>query len=134
MLNQINLIGRWTKSPELTHGNNGTEILNASLAVQDPFKKDHVDYVDVKAFKRTALNTAEFTDKGSKVAVVGKLQQERWEKDGQKRSKHVVVANQIVFLDEKQKEENQHPGMKAYEPQKQDNDGFPPEEDGGLPF
>jgi len=102
MLNNINLIGRWTSDPEIIQAKNGTEILNASIAVSDPFNKDHTDFIDVKAFKRTALNTHQYTSKGSKVAVVGKLQQERWEKDGQKRSRHVVIANQIVFLDDKQ--------------------------------
>jgi len=103
MLNNINLIGRWTSDPEIIQANNGTEILNASIAVSDPFNKDHTDFVDVKAFKRTALNTHQYTSKGSKVAIVGKLQQERWEnKEGQKRSRHVVIANQIVFLDDKQ--------------------------------
>jgi|SRR5690625_1451171 len=102
MLNQINLIGRWTRDTEITMSTNGTEILNGSLAVGDPYRKDHTDFVDVTAFKQLALNTNQYTQKGSKVAIVGKLQQQRWEKDGQKRSKHVVIANQIVFLDDKQ--------------------------------
>lgn len=102
MLNNINLIGRWTKDTEIVMSNNGTEILNGSLAVSDPYKKDHTDFIDVTAFKDIALNTNKFTQKGSKVAIVGKLQQQRWEtQDGQKRSKHVVIANQIVFLDDK---------------------------------
>jgi len=102
MLNNINLIGRWTKDTEIIMSNNGTEILNGSLAVNDPYNQDHTDFIDVVAFKKLALNTNKFTQKGSKVAIVGKLQQQRWEsQDGQKRSKHVVVANQIVFLDDK---------------------------------
>lgn len=102
MLNNINLIGRWTKDTEIVMSNNGTEILNGSLAVNDPYNKDHTDFIDVIAFSKLALNTNNFTKKGSKVAIVGKLQQQRWEtQDGQKRSKHVVVANQIVFLDDK---------------------------------
>lgn len=102
MLNNINLIGRWTKDTEIVMSNNGTEILNGSLAVNDPYNQDHTDFIDIVAFKKLALNTNKFTQKGSKVAIVGKLQQQRWEsQDGQKRSKHVVVANQIVFLDDK---------------------------------
>jgi len=98
MLNTINLIGRWTRDTEIIMAGNGTEILNGSLAVSDAFNKDHTDFIEIKAFKQLALNTNKFTSKGSKVAIVGKLQHERWEKDGQKRSKHVVIANQIVFL------------------------------------
>lgn len=101
MHNQITLVGRWTRDTEIKMSGNGTEILNGSLAVNDPYRKDHTDFVDVTAFKQLALNTNQYTGKGSKVLVGGKLQQQRWEKDGQKRSKHVVIANQIVFLDDK---------------------------------
>ncbi|WP_419893249.1 single-stranded DNA-binding protein [Oceanobacillus kimchii] len=103
MLNNINLIGRWVQDTEIKMSNNGTEILNGTLAVNDPYRQDHTDFIDITAFKQLALNTNQYTGKGSKIAVSGKLQQQRWEtSEGQKRSKHVVVANQIVFLDEKQ--------------------------------
>jgi len=110
MYNQITIVGRWTRDTEITVANNGTQIMNGSLAVSDPYRKDHTDFIDVTAFKHLALNTNEYTQKGSKVLVSGKLQHERWEKDGQKRSKHVVIANQIVFIDDKPKEGNLTPG------------------------
>lgn len=104
MYNQITLVGRWTRDTEIKMSQNGMEILNGSLAVGDPYRKDHTDFIDVTAFKQLALNTNQYTQKGSKVLVSGKMQQERWEKDGQNRSKHVVIANQIVFLDDKPKQ------------------------------
>lgn len=103
MYNQITLVGRWTRDTEIKMTQNGMEVLNGSLAVSDPYRKEHTDFIDVTAFKQLALNTNKYTQKGSKVLVSGKLQQERWESnEGQKRSRHVVIANQIVFLDDKQ--------------------------------
>ena len=124
MLNNITLIGRWSKDPEIIQANSGTEILNATIAVSDPYDKENTMFVEVKAFKKTAVNAHQFTSKGSKVGVVGKLQQEKWKNnEGQNRSKHVVIANQIVFLDEKgdRNRDNgtsntEHPGMNAYKP------------------
>jgi len=133
MLNTINLIGRWTRDTEIIMSNNGTEIMRGSLAVSDPYRKDHTDFIDVTAFKQLALNTNKFTSKGSKVAIVGKLQHERWEKDGQKRSKHVVIANQIVFLDDKQQSSQEQPKKQEEDPFK--NNGKPIDiSDDMLPF
>src|SRR5699024_7251492 len=79
---------------------NGTEVLNGSLAVNDPFKQDHTDFVDVTAFGKLAINTKQYSGKGKQVLVDGKLHHERWEtEDGQKRSRHLVRANRIVFLE-----------------------------------
>ena len=133
MLNTINLIGRWTRDTEIIMSNNGTEIMRGSLAVSDPYRKDHTDFIEIKAFKQLALNTNKFTSKGSKVAIVGKLQHERWEKDGQKRSKHVVIANQIVFLDDKQQSSQEQPKKQEEDPFK--NNGKPIDiSDDMLPF
>lgn len=101
MYNQITLVGRWTRDTEITMSKKGTEILRGSLAVNDSYNKEHTDFVDITAFGKLAVNANQFTGKGSKVLVSGKLRHERWEKDGQKRSKHVVIANQILFLDDK---------------------------------
>lgn len=133
MLNNITLIGRWSKDNEIIQANNGTEILNATLAVSDPYDKENVTFVDVKAFKKTAVNAHQFTKKGSKVGIVGKLQQEKWQnKEGQNRSKHVVIANQIVFLDEKgdgQQNQQSNQQSKPDEPIEME-----PEDLDGLPF
>ncbi|WP_121605332.1 single-stranded DNA-binding protein [Virgibacillus sp. Bac332] len=124
MYNNITLVGRWVADTEIRVANNGTEIMNGTLAVSDSFRKDHTDFIDVTAFKHLGLNTNKFTSKGSKVLVNGKLQQERWEKDGQKRSKHVVIANQIVFLDDK-KESGGIPASEGTEIDMPDDSSLP---------
>jgi single-strand DNA-binding protein len=58
-------------------------------------------FFDVKAFGSQADNVAKYLQKGSQVAVAGTLEQQRWEKDGQKRSKVVIIADNVQFLGSK---------------------------------
>ncbi len=103
--NQITIVGNLTRDTEVITTGGGTEIMKGSVAVNDPFRKEHVDFIDIIAFGAVGTNTNKYTSKGSKILVSGKLQQNRWEdKDGNKRSKHEVLAQQIVFLDDKPKE------------------------------
>lgn len=113
MYNQITLVGRWTRDTEVTTSQKGTEIMRGSLAVNDSYDKEHTDFVDVTAFGKLAVNVNQFTGKGSKVLVSGKLRHERWEKDGQNRSKHVVIANQIVFLESRNSSDNSNNSQQA---------------------
>ena len=61
MYNQITIVGRWTRDTEIKIANNGTKIMNGSLAVSDPYRKDHTDFIDETAFKQLALYTNEYT-------------------------------------------------------------------------
>lgn len=140
MYNQITLVGRWTRDTEITTAQSGTEIMRGSLAVNDSYDKDHTDFVDVTAFGKLATNTNQFTSKGSKVLVSGKLRHERWEKDGQNRSKHVVIANQIVFLDSRNSSESPNSSQQVnYQYQQPNNQMQTPGQpidisDSDLPF
>lgn len=113
MYNNITLVGRWTRDTEIIMSQKGTEIMRGSLAVNDSYDKEHTDFVDVTAFGKLAVNVNQFTGKGSKVLVSGKLRHERWEKDGQNRSKHVVIANQIVFLESRNSSDNSNNSQQA---------------------
>lgn len=59
--------------------------------------------LDMKSsFGRQAEVAAQYLDKGRSVLIEGRLQQRRWEtEDGQKRSKHEIVAEQVKFLGDK---------------------------------
>lgn len=104
MFNRVTLIGNLTRSPELKYSPSGTPIAILGLAVNRKFKqgdelKESVCFIDVVAFGKMAEATAQYTDKGDQVLVDGRLDQSRWEtEDGQKRSKHEVVAQSVTFL------------------------------------
>ena len=92
------LVGRLTKDPDLRTTSTGKSVCNFSIAVDRTFSDD-TDFFDVVAWGKTGENTSTYMAKGSQVAVSGRLEQQTWEKDGQKRSKVVVVAENVKFLD-----------------------------------
>ncbi|MBI5745399.1 MAG: single-stranded DNA-binding protein [Nitrospirae bacterium] len=102
--NKVILMGNLTKDPELRYTPNGTAVASFSLAVNRRYKqgdefKDEVCYIDIVVFGKQAENCGQYLGKGHGIIIDGRLQQRRWEtEDGQKRSKHEVVAQSIRFL------------------------------------
>lgn len=103
-LNQVNLIGRLTKDVELKQIPSGKAVGEFSLAINRSWKSADgqenrsTDFFDCNAWGKTAENLAKYCKKGSPIFLTGRLQQNVWEKDGQKHSRIVVVAENIQFL------------------------------------
>ena len=105
-LNKVILIGRTTHEiDERSFGytTGGTARLNISIAVNRREKRngewaDRVSYFDVTIWGKTSENIKSYLHKGKQVAVEGYLDQQRWEKDGQKYSKVCIIADNIQLL------------------------------------
>jgi single-strand DNA-binding protein len=102
-MNNVNLIGRLTREPELRYSSGGVAISNFSIAVNSKRKQgdkwvDEVDYFDCTLFGKQAESLDQYLTKGKQVGIAGRLKQNRWEKDGQNYSKVVVIVNQIDLL------------------------------------
>ena len=95
-LNNVNIIGRLTKDPELKQAGKA-EICNFTIAVNG-YKKDEAYFIDCTAWNKTAELVCQYCQKGKQVCVSGSLVQERWEHEGQKRSKLKVNVSQVQFL------------------------------------
>lgn len=104
-MNSVNLVGRLTKDPELSERGD-TKVCDLRLAVNGLGDAPTV-YIDVAAFKGQAEACAKYLAKGSQVAVDGQLRYSQWESDGQKRSKHSVLARGVQFLDPKPESEEE---------------------------
>jgi single-strand DNA-binding protein len=109
-INIVVLTGNLTKKPEVRETGTGVPVCELRLACNVPVKKDGVwesraNYFQVNTWGGMAENCAKFLDKGSKVAIQGRLEWQKWEaKDGSgTNSRVVVVANQVEFLDSKNK-------------------------------
>jgi single-strand DNA-binding protein len=114
-LNRALLIGNLTRDPELRYLPNGTAICELSLAVNSKRKDkasgeyiEEVSFFDILAWAKTGENCAQYLKKGRPCLVEGHLKQDRWEDktSGQKRSKVVIVAENVQFLGGRQQEED----------------------------
>ena len=103
-LNKIFLIGNLTNNPELRQTQAGASVARFGLAVNQRYKnasgelKEDVCFVNIVAWNKLAEAVASYLKKGKSVFVEGRLNQNKWEADGQKRSKIEVVAKTIQFL------------------------------------
>jgi single-strand DNA-binding protein len=83
-------------------------VASLGLAVSRRYKqgdelKEEVCFVDIVVFGKQAEHCGQYLSKGSGIIVDGRLQQRRWEtEDGQKRSKHEVVAQTVTFMPKRQ--------------------------------
>lgn len=115
-LNHVVLIGRITKdigSDERSffYTSNGLACANISIAVNRSRKSgeewvEDTSFFDVSIWGKTAENLKPYLNKGQQIAIDGYLKQDRWEKDGEKRSKIVIVANTVQLCGSGGKKEN----------------------------
>ena len=106
MFNKIILIGNLTKDPELRYTPQGTPVTTLRLAVNHRFKqgdemKQDTMFIDNVVFGKQAETCSKFLNKGSSVLVEGRLQERRWESNGQQKSKFEVIAQLVRFLSKK---------------------------------
>jgi single-strand DNA-binding protein len=102
--NRVVLVGNITRVPELRHIPSGLAVTDIALAVNDRRKSasgewvDEVTFVDITLWGRQAEVVCEYTTKGSPLLVEGRLKQDTWETDGQKRSKLKVIGDRAILL------------------------------------
>jgi single-strand DNA-binding protein len=118
-------------TPELKYGQSGKAYCRFSIAVDRPFKKDEVDFINCVSFGKTAELVGEYLRKGNKMGLQGRLQQNSYEKDGEKRTTYDVMVDQIEFL------EGKKDGQWAAPDKKEKKYSIPPQEmenDDEFPF
>jgi len=108
-VNQVILVGRLARDPELRVTGEGTPRAWFVLAVPRAFAaKDgerDVDFINIVTWRQLATTVGEHLKKGRMVAVTGRLQVSQLETgDGGKRTSTEVVADQVVFLDAPKKQ------------------------------
>ena len=103
MYNKVILIGNLTKDPELRYTPQGTPVASFRLAVNYRYKqadevKQETTFIDNVVFGKQAESCSKYLNKGSSVLVEGRLQERRWESNGQQKSKFEVIAQSVRFL------------------------------------
>ncbi len=114
MYNKVILIGNLTRDVELKYTPSGTAIAKFGLATNRKYKdkttnetKQEVMFIDITVFGRSAEIANQYLGKGRRVLIEGRLVLDQWvDSNGQKRSKHSIVAERVHFMDSKSSGDN----------------------------
>lgn len=115
-MNQVILIGRLTRDPELRYlTGSGTPVAQFAIAVDREFTgkdgKKETDFIDIQVWGKSAENCANYICKGSLVGIQGSLRIDNYKNEaGENRRSVRVNANRVQFLDNR-KNNNQGEGQ-----------------------
>ncbi len=102
MLNQIVLVGRLVRDPEVKKAKNGNSYSHITLAVPRSYKnvdgEYETDFLDCTLWQLMATNTKEYCKKGDIVGVKGRVESKVYEKDDEKKYVTEIIAEKVTFL------------------------------------
>ena len=105
MLNQVVIVGRLTKDPEVVTLEKGRKRTSITVAVARSYKNSdgvyESDFVRCILWNAIAENTTEYCKKGDVIGVKGRLQTSTYEKDGETKYAVDVIAEKVTFLSSK---------------------------------
>ena len=134
-MNKVYLIGNLTRDPELSETPTGVPFCRFSIAVNRPFAgadgNREADFFNITVWRNQAENCGKYLKKGSKIAIVGSLQNRTYEdKEGVKRTVTDIVASEVEFLSSGGRGEN----AEDVEPVRKSQPLTPVDDDDNLPF
>ena len=97
LINRVQAAGRLTRDPEMLHSPQGTAYTKTGFAYAAP-KDAKATFVDVIAFGKTSDRLIEMR-KGAPIIVEGRLQIDRYEKEGQEKKYITIVADYVHALE-----------------------------------
>ena len=117
MFNKTVLVGNLTRDVELRYVSNGNAIGNSAIAVSRKYTNNNgaqveeVMFIDITFFGKIAEVANQYLRKGSKLLVEGRLKFDQWtDNNGQNRSKHSVVVENMEMLGSPQNQQQQQGG------------------------
>ena len=103
-LNSVTIVGRLTRESEIRYSQNGGAIVRFAIAVNrrkrtaDNRWEDEANFFDCVYFGKSAEGINQYLEKGRQVAIQGELRQNRWEQDGQSRSRVEIWVTNLQLL------------------------------------
>lgn len=103
-MNRFEIIGNLGRAPEIRYTPAGTAVATLNIGTTRRFtdgegkKQEQTTWLRVTLFGKSAENAAQYLDKGSKVFVAGRIENDEWEKDGVKHYGHSFIAQEIEYL------------------------------------
>lgn len=119
-INRVIVSGNTTRDSELRQTASGMPVLSFGIAVNDRRKnnqtgewEDSPNFFDVTMFGSRCDKLAQYLPKGTKVAIEGKLRWSQWERDGEKRSKVEIIADDVEFMSRRESAGSEQPAQSA---------------------
>ena len=114
MINQVTLVGRLTKDPELRYTPDGHAVSNVTVAMNRHYKNSSGDYgadfVQCAIWKRAAENTAQYCRRGDVIGITGRIQSRHYDNsDGKRVYVTEVIAEYVKFLSNNRIEKSEVP-------------------------
>lgn len=111
MINNVVLVGRLTKDPDLRYTSSGSAVTTFTLAVNRSFTNQggerEADFINCVIWRKPAETLANYTKKGSLIGAVGRIQTRNYEnQQGQRVYVTEVVCDNFQMLETKPKDEN----------------------------
>jgi len=103
LINQVTLVGRLTRDPELKLTHDGVALTNITLAVNRNYRSTsgniETDFVQCTLWRRAAENTVQYCQKGSIIGIIGRIQTRNYENsEGKRVYVTEIVADSVRFL------------------------------------
>ena len=140
-MNTVQLIGNISTDINARYTPSGKCVATFNLAVNHPYNREKTIFLPIEVWGKTAENVSNYCAKGTKISVVGHIDVDEWEKDGQKRSKTKITAHIVEFLTPKGKgtgeQKERNTGQKQANTSAYDDpfaDAGEPIDYGDLPF
>lgn len=101
-MNNVTLVGRLTKDPEVKTTQTDKSTCTFSIAVDRPTKEKTADFINCVAWEKNAELIGKYLSKGSRIGIIGAIQSRSWEgTDGKRIYVTEVLVNRIEFIDTK---------------------------------
>ena len=134
MLNRFTGTGNLTQSPQLIDVKGGYKVCKFSIAINNPIKKT-VLFLDIEAWNKTGENCNTYLEKGSSIAIDGRLDTKQWvSKAGENRTKVFCVADNVHFMKNKEKQDDPQTVKSIIQATKKEEQGEEDEEEDDVPF
>ncbi len=98
-MNQVTLLGRLTRDPELKYTPSGKAFCRFSIAINREFNREETDFINCVAWDKRAETIAEYLRKGRRILVQGRIQTGSYDKDGQKVYTTDIIVDKFEFID-----------------------------------
>ena len=106
MFNRVILVGNLTRDPEVRFTPDGTAVANFGIATNRKYgEKEETFFGEITVWGKQGEACGQYLKKGSKALIDGRLTTESWDgKDGEKKSRTRIVAENVRFMDSKPKQ------------------------------